>query len=104
MNKREENIINKQLRYLKKYDSDRVSIIRNALGINPQFTWDREEHTIIDLYKSCLIMRKNHNNNYFFASTSGWTVEYFRDKKKYKEDEEFDIKIYFSFVETDTYD
>jgi hypothetical protein len=104
MNKREENIINKQLRYLKKYDSDRVSIIRNALGINPQFTWDREEDTIISLYKSCLIMRKNNSkDNYFFASTSGWTVEYFRDKKKYKEGEEFDIKIYFSFVETDTY-
>jgi hypothetical protein len=38
---------------------------------------------------------------YFSCGTSGWFVVYLRDKKKYKEGEEFSIKIYHTFVWSD---
>lgn len=101
---KELKILEKQLQYLQKYDSDRVYKIRQALNINPQFSWEREADTIRQLFKYVLKARENNGDNYFFTSTSGWTVEYFRNKKKYKEGENFWIKIYFSFVEADTLD
>ncbi len=101
---KEFKILEKQIKYLQEYDSDRVYKIRQALNINPQFSWEREADTIRQLFNYVLHSRKNHRETYFYTSTGGWTVEYFRDKKKYKEGEDFSLKIYFSFVETDTYD
>jgi len=101
---KEFKILEKHIKYLQEYDSDRVWKIRQALNINSQFSWEREADTIRQLFNYVLHSRKNHRETYFFSSTSGWTVEYLRNKKKYKEGEDFSLKIYFSFVETDTYD
>jgi hypothetical protein len=55
------------------------------------------------LFEGLLEDRKNIKSTFLFRSTSGWTVQYFRDKKKYEKGEKYFLNIYFSFVETDTF-
>ena len=104
MTKKELKILDEQIQYLCEYNQDKIFSIRQALGINPKFTFLREAETIEYLYKSLLEDRKVIESNYLFATTSGWTVEYVRDKKKYKKNEKFRIRIFFSFVSTDNFE
>ena len=89
--------------YLSEY-SDRIKITRISLGINTDYDFLREVEIIESLYESVLQYRKQEKSCYFSVSTSGWTVEYLRNKKTYKEGEEFTVKVHFSFVEFDTYE
>ena len=83
---------------------DRIKIMRQTLGINTDYDFLREIQIIEMLFEGLLNDRKNTKSTFFFASTSGWTVQYFREKKKYEEGEKYSLNIYFSFVETDTFD
>jgi len=83
--------------------SDRLWKIRQVTGINPGFSYNREAETIEYLYEQVLDLRKKLDTPFITASTSGWTVDYIREHKKYKKDEKYNIRINFSFVETDTY-
>ena len=80
---------------------DRIAITRQTLGINTDYNFLREVETIESLYRSILQDRKKLKSNFFFVSSSGWTVQYFRDKKKYEKGEKYYLNIYFSFVEMD---
>ena len=102
MTAKEIKILDKEIQYLCE-QQDRVKAIREYTGINPGFTFLREAETIESLYKSILQDRKKLKSNFFFVSSSGWTVQYFRNKKTYKEGEKFSVQIFFSFVETDTF-
>lgn len=82
---------------------DRIKIIRQTLGINTDYDFLREVETLEMLYRGVLKDRLNKGTT-FFASTSGWTVRYTREKKNYKNKEKFWIGIHFSFVETDNYE
>ena len=82
---------------------DRIKIMRQTLGINTDFDFLREVQIIEMLYKDLLRHRQNKGTT-FFSSTSGWTVRYTREKKNYKNKEEFWIGIHFSFVEADNYE
>ena len=82
---------------------DRIKIMRQTLGINTDFDFLREAEIIEYLYKSILQERKKIKSTYLETGTSGWFVEYFRDKKTYKEGEKFHVRIYFSFVWGDTF-
>lgn len=84
-------------------NAHRISTIREAVGINKDFTFLREIETIESLYKGLLQERKKLKSNFFFVSSSGWTVQYFRDKKNYTKGEKFDLQIFFSFVDEDTF-
>lgn len=101
MTKKELKIFDKQIQYLCEYSQDKIKSIRQVTGINPGLTFLKEIETIEYLYKSLLEDRKIIKSNYLYTSTSGWTVEYIRDKKKYKKNEKFKIRICFSFVSTD---
>lgn len=103
MNNKEIKVLDKLLQYLSE-NCDRISIIRTTLGINTHYNFYDELKTIESLYRGVLEQRKKYKGTYIFASTSGWTVEYFRDKKTYKKGEKYKIKIYFSFVEEDNFD
>ena len=103
MNKKEIKILDKAIQDLCYYQ-DRINITRQTLGINTDFTFLREVETIESLYEDVLERRKKFKSTFFFAGTSGWTVQYIRDNKKYKKNEKFSIQIFFSFVETDTFD
>jgi hypothetical protein len=83
---------------------DRIKLIRQTLEINPQYNFLKEVETIESLYESVLEDRKKVKSNFLYASTSGWTVMYFRAKEKYKKNEKFNVKIYFSFVDDDTFE
>ena len=83
-------------------NQDRIKTIRQALGINPGFSFYREVQTIEHLYTNVLEERKIGKSNFFYITSSGWTVMYLRDKNKYEKDEKFQVKIYFSFVDVDT--
>lgn len=103
MTTKELKILDKEIQYLSEY-KDRLQVIRQATGINPKFCFLREAETIESLYKSVLEDRKKIKSSYFFASTSGWTVQYIRDKKTYKKGEKFKVMIFHSFVYTDNYE
>ena len=83
---------------------DRIKIIRQTLGINTDYNFLREAEIIEYLFTSVLKLRKKLDNTVICASTSGWTVNYIRQHKKYKKDEDYSVSIYFSFVEADTYE
>lgn len=84
--------------------SDRVYKMREITGINSSFSFTRESETIEYLYMSVLDLRKKLDTPFITASTSGWTVDYIREKKKYKKGEKYNIRVSFSFVWTDTYE
>jgi len=104
MTKKEIEIFDDQIQYLCNHYQDRIKIMRQTLGINTDFTFMREVETIESLYKSLLELRKKEKGTYFSCGTSGWHIIYLRNKKTYKDGEKFVIKIYFSFVEADTYE
>ena len=104
MTKKEIEILDNEIQYLCNHYQDRIKIMRQTLGINTAFTFLREAETIEYLYKSVLEHRKQEKSTYFSCGTSGWHITYLRNKKTYKKGEKFVIKIYFSFVETDTYE
>ena len=103
MTKREIKILDDQISYLSFY-ADRIKCIRITTGINTDYSFLKEIETIESLYKSILEYRKEEKSTYFHTGTSGWFVEYFRDKKTYKKGEKFHIRIYFSFVWGDSFD
>ena len=103
MNKKELEILDKEIQYLCDYQ-DRVKAIREYTGINPEYTFLREVETIESLYKSVLENRKHDKSTYFSCGTSGWYVVYLRNKKTYKKGEKFRIKIFHTFVWTDNLD
>lgn len=103
MNKKETKILDDAIQYLCE-KQDRIHIMRQTLGINTNFNFLREVETIESLFCSLLEDRKKIKSTFLFASTSGWTIQYFRDNLKYKKNEKFWINIYFSFVECDTFD
>ena len=102
MNKKEIEKLDDLIGYLSTY-ADRIKCIRITTGINTDFDFLREAEIIEYLYKSILQERKKIKSTYFETGTSGWFVEYFRDKKTYKEGEKFHVRIYFSFVWGDTF-
>ena len=104
MTNKELKILDDQIQYLCKNYQDRIKIMRQTLGINTNFDFLREVEIIESLYKSVLEHRKTEKATYFSCGTSGWHIIYLRNKKTYKDGEKFVIKIYFSFVETDTYE
>ena len=104
MTKKEIEILDDQIQYLCKNYQDRIKIMRQTLGINTAFNFLSEVETIESLYKSLLEIRKKEKGTYFSCGTSGWHITYLRTKKTYKKGEKFVIKIYFSFVEADTYE
>ena len=83
---------------------DRIKIIRQTLGINTDYDFLKEVQTIERIYENVLNERKKEKSTFFFISTSGWTVQYLRKKKTYEKGEDFNVIIYFSFVEIDTFD
>ncbi len=103
MTKQENKKLDTLTQYLCRYQ-DRIKQIRKAVDINPQFNYLKEVETIEYLYDSLLRDRKKIKSNFLYASTSGWTVMYFRAKEKYKKNEKFNVKIYFSFVEDETFE
>ena len=103
MNKKEIEKLDDLIGYLSTY-ADRIKCIRITTGINTDFDFLREAEIIEYLYKSILQERKKIKSTYLETGTSGWFVEYFRDKKTYKEGEKFHIRIYFSFVWVDTFE
>lgn len=103
MNKKEIKILDRLIQDLCK-KQDRIKIMRQTLGINTDYDFLRETETIESLYRSILQDRKKLKSNFFFVSSSGWTIQYLRNKKTYKEGEKFNVQIFFTFVETDTFD
>ena len=103
MNKKEIKILDRLIQDLCE-KQDRIKIMRQTLGINTDYDFLRETETIESLYISILQDRKKLKSNFFFVSSSGWTIQYLRNKKEYKEGEKFNVQIFFSFVETDTFD
>ena len=83
---------------------DRIKIIRQTLLINTDYDFLKEVQTIERIYENVLNERKKEKSTFFFISTSGWTVQYLRKKKTYEKGEDFNVIIYFSFVEIDTFD
>lgn len=103
MNKKEIQVLDDAIQYLCTHQ-DRIKIMRQTLGINTDFDFLREVQTIESLFNSLLQDRKRIKSSFLYASTSGWTVQYIRNKKQYKKGEKFWVNIYFSFVETDNYE
>jgi hypothetical protein len=103
MTNKERKILDKEIQYLCDYQ-DRVKAIREYTGIHPHKTFLNEVETIESLYKSVLENRKQCESTYFSVGTAGWFVVYLRDKKKYKDGEDFSIKIYHTFVWSDNLD
>ena len=104
MTKKEIEILDNEIQYLCNQYQDRIKDIRQVTGINTSYTFMKEAETIEYLYKCVLENRKHEKSNYFSCGTSGWHLIYLRTKKTYKKGEKFVIKIYFSFVEADTYE
>lgn len=102
MTKKDIHILDDAIQYLCE-KQDRIVITRQTLEINTDYDFLREIQTIEMLFEGLLEDRKNIKSTFFFRNTSGWTVQYFRDKKKYEEGEKYFVNIYFSFVETDTF-
>ena len=100
MTNKERKILDKEIQYLCDYQ-DRVKAIREYTGIHPHKTFLNEVETIESLYRSVLENRKQCKSTYFSVGTAGWFVVYLRDKNKYKQGEDFSIKIYHTFVWSD---
>ena len=60
--------------------------------------------TIESLFLQCLQNRKEFRASFYFASTGGWTLQYFPKKLKYKKNEDFKLQIFFTFVASDNFD
>jgi len=103
MTKKEIKKLDTLTQYLCGYQ-DRIKQIRQTLEINPQFNFLNEVETIESLFETVLSQRKKIKSTVIYAATSGWTVMYFRAKDKYKKNEKFSLKIYFSFVDDDTFE
>ena len=103
MTKKEIEKLDYLTQYLCKHQY-RIKIIRQTLGINTDYDFLREVQTIERIYENVLNERKKEKSTFFFISTSGWTVQYLRKKKTYEKGEDFNVIIYFSFVEIDTFD
>ena len=103
MTKKDIHILDDAIQYLCK-KQDRIVSTRQTLGINTDYDFLREVQTIEMLFEGLLEDRKNIKSNFLFRTTSGWTVQYFRDNKKYEKGEKYYLNIYFSFVEMDTFD
>ena len=102
-NYKEQQILDDQLQYLKKYHSDSIQAMRELFNINPHFTFDDEAETIEYLFAELLQERKTYKGTSMSTGTSGWTIEYNRKNVKYKDGEKFNITIYFSFIGIDNY-
>jgi hypothetical protein len=102
MTKKEIKILDQAIQALCE-KQDRIKIIRQTLGINTDFDFLREIETIESLFEGVLQDRKKVKGSFLYASTSGWTVQYIRNKNEYKKGEKFWVNIYFSFVETDNF-
>jgi hypothetical protein len=102
MTKKDIKIIDDAIQYLCS-KQDRIKIIRQTLGINTDFDFLKEVETIEYLFQSVLRERKNYKDCLITAGTSGWTVQYMRTNKTYKKGEKYNLHIFFSFVEVDTF-
>ena len=102
MNKKEIEKLDDLICYLSK-NADRIKIIRQTLGINTDFDFLKEVETIEYLFQSVLRERKNYKDCLITVGTSGWTVQYMRTNKTYKKGEKYNLHIFFSFVEVDTF-
>jgi hypothetical protein len=103
MTKKDDKIFRKIINDLSE-DIGRIQAIRGAVGINPQYNFNDECRIIEYIFNNALNLRTRCDGTVISSSTQGWTVNYIRQHKKYKKDEEYSLNIYFSFVETDTYD
>ncbi|MEN9372355.1 MAG: hypothetical protein RLZZ64_1430 [Bacteroidota bacterium] len=103
-NYKEHQIMDEQLQYLEKYHADLIKAMREMTGHNPHFTFADETKTIEYLYAELLQYRKTHKGTHISIGTSGWTVLYHRKNVKYKDGEKFNIRIHFSFTQTDNYE
>ena len=104
MNKSQIKVLDKEIQYLCA-DREKIRAIRAALGMYANKSFLDEVKTIEQLFESCIISRKSYKSAYYYASTAGWTVQYFPNKQgKYKKNEKFKIHIFFSFVETDNFE
>ncbi len=102
-NYKEQQILEKLLQYIENCYADKIKAIRGITGHNPHFTFSDEAATIEYLYARLLQDRKIVKGTVFSTGTSGWFVQYHRKNTEYKEGEEFNIKIYHSFVFTDNF-
>ena len=103
-NYKEHQVLDEQLQYLEKYYSELVKAMREMTGHNPHFTFADKARTIEYLYAELLQYRKEHKGTHLSIGTSGWTVQYHRKNVKYKDGEKFNIRIHFSFIQTDNYE
>ena len=103
MKKKDLKIIDKVIGDLS-VDSQRIQKFREVTNINPQFTFTREAEIVEHNFRNVLDLRKKCEGTVISSSTSGWTVNYIRQHKTYKKNEKYSLNIYFTFVETDTYD
>jgi hypothetical protein len=100
-NYREQEILDEQLQYLEKYYADLIKAMREMTGYNPHFTFADEAKTIEYLYAELLQTRKDFKGTHISIGTSGWFVQYTRKNVKYKVGEKFNVRIYYSFIQTD---
>ena len=100
MTKKERQKIDSIIQYFKdSHDFVRVKKIRQVVGINSHFNEEDEIKTIINLYNCVLKDRSKYRSTSIIAGTSGWKLQYIRDKKKYKKREVFKIDIHHTFVD-----
>ena len=100
MTKKERKKINSIIQCLKdSFDFVRVKKIRQVVGINSHFNEDDEIKTILYLYQCVLKDRKKYKSNSIVAGTSGWNIDYIRDKKKYRKGEDFKLDLHHTFVD-----
>lgn len=100
MTEKEQNKIDEVIDYfIDCGDFEKVKKVREAVGINPQYNAREEINTIKRLYESVLEERQKFKSKSFFSSTSGWMVAYKREKKEYRTNEDFQLKVFHTFVE-----
>ena len=103
MTKKDRKKIDDLIGYLSE-SSERIQSIRQTTNINPQYSFTREAAIIEYHFSHVLNLRKKCDGTLISSSSSGWTVNYIRQHKKYQKNEDYSLNIYFSFVEADTYD
>ena len=100
MTKKERQKINSIIQCLKdSNDFVRVKKIRQVVGINSHFNEDDEINTILNLYDCVLKDRTKYKSTSIIAGTSGWKLQYIRDKKKFRKREDFKLDLYHTFVD-----
>ena len=104
MTKKQQKILDEQIQYICKHHQERIYKIRKALDAHPNKSFLSEVETIESLFKSCLDSRKEFKASNYSAESDGWTVEYFPNKLKYKKNEDFKLRIFFSFVDVDNFE